>query len=74
MKKFSMKNLKHMKVKQRLIKSFTFVVVIASIAGILGAGLMLGLDARYSQALHLNGFIQGDLGNTVQMSAEVRHM
>lgn len=62
MKKLSMKNLKHMKVKQRLIKSFTFVVVIASIAGILGAGLMLGLDARYSQALHLNGFIQGDLG------------
>ena len=76
MKKLSTKNLKNMKVKQRLIKSFTFVVVIASIAGILGAGLMLGLDARYSQALHLNGFIQGDLGeystNVSRSAAYVR--
>lgn len=76
MKKLSMKNLKQMKVKQRLINSFIFVVVIAGIAGILGTGLMLVLDAKYSTALQLNGFIQGDLGvystNVVKSAACVR--
>jgi len=57
-----LKNMKNMKVKDRLIRSFVFVTVMASIAGVLGAILMLGLDARYGQALELNGFIQGDLG------------
>jgi len=62
MKKSGMNKLKNMSVKQRLIKSFTFVVVLAGIAGLLGAILLLGLNARYSQVLELNGFIQGDLG------------
>lgn len=57
-----LKNMKNMKVKDRLIKSFVFVTIMASVAGVLGAILMLGLDARYSTALELNGFIQGDLG------------
>ena len=57
-----LKNMKNMKVKDRLIRSFVFVTIMASIAGVLGAILMLGLDARYSKALELNGFIQGDLG------------
>ena len=57
-----LKNMKNMKVKDRLIRSFLFVTIMASVAGVLGAVLMLGLDARYSKALELNGFIQGDLG------------
>ncbi len=57
-----MKNLKNMSVKQRLTRSFTYVVILASIAGVLGAALMLVMNARYSKALELNGFIQGDLG------------
>lgn len=57
-----LKNMKNMKVKDRLIRSFVFVTIMASVAGVLGAVLMLGLDARYSKALELNGFIQGDLG------------
>ena len=57
-----LKNMKNMKVKDRLIRSFVFVTIMASVAGVLGAFLMLGLDARYGQALELNGFIQGDLG------------
>ena len=48
--------------KKRLAKSFKKVVIIASIAGVLGAGLTIGLSMRYDQVLHLNGFIQGDLG------------
>ena len=51
-----------MKVKDRLVRSFVFVTLLASVAGVLGAFLMLGLDARYGKALELNGFIQGDLG------------
>ncbi len=57
-----LKNLRNMKVKDRLIRSFVFVTLLASVAGVLGAFLMLGLDARYGKALELNGFIQGDLG------------
>ncbi len=56
------KNLRNMKVKDRLVRSFVFVTLMASFAGVLGAFLMLGLDARYGKALELNGFIQGDLG------------
>ena len=56
------KNLRNMKVKDRLVRSFVFVTLMASLAGVLGAFLMLGLDARYGKALELNGFIQGDLG------------
>ena len=56
------KNLKNISVKKRLAKSFKSVVIIASIAGILGAGLTIGLSFRYDQVLHNNGFIQGDLG------------
>ena len=57
-----MKKLKDMPVKQRLTRSFIYAVALASIAGVLGAILMLVMDARYSKALELNGFIQGDLG------------
>ncbi len=57
-----LKNLRNMKVKDRLVRSFVFITIMASLAGVLGAFLMLGLDARYNTALHLNGFIQGDLG------------
>lgn len=55
-------SLKNMSVKKRLTKNFKSVVIIGSIAGLLGAVLMLGLSSRYDMALHLNGFIQGDLG------------
>ena len=51
-----------MQVKERLTRSFVYAVIIASVAGLLGAILMLVMDARYSKALELNGFIQGDLG------------
>lgn len=62
MKKREKTNLRNISVKERLSKSFRTVVIVASIAGILGAGLLLGVDARYAKALELNGFIQGELG------------
>lgn len=61
MKKF-MNSLRNMKVQKRLFVSFIVVVVMASVAGVLSAVLMLFLDNKYSNALELNGFIQGDIG------------
>ena len=61
-KKNKKQKLKDMSVKARLTKAFKTVVIVGSIAGLLGAGLMVGLSFRYDKALHLNGFIQGDLG------------
>lgn len=57
-----MNKLRHMNVKKRLTVSFICVVVIASLAGVLGAVLLLLMDAQYSTALVQNGFIQGDIG------------
>ena len=57
-----MKKMKNMPIKQRLTRSFIYAVILSSIAGVLGAVLMLVMDARYGKALELNGFIQGDLG------------
>ncbi|MBR4084998.1 MAG: MCP four helix bundle domain-containing protein [Lachnospiraceae bacterium] len=57
-----MKNAKNMQVKDRLKRSFIMVVSIANIAAIIAVILILVIDARYSKALELNGFIQGDLG------------
>jgi len=57
-----MKKIRHMKVRKRLMVSFICTVVIASIAGLLGAILLLLMDAQYSRALVENGFIQGDIG------------
>lgn len=57
-----MKKLRNTNVKRRMIISFVFVVVLSSIASVLGAFLLLGLDSRYGDALELNGFIQGDIG------------
>ena len=57
-----MKNAKNMNVKDKLKRSFIYVVSIANVAAILAVILMLIIDARYSKALELNGFIQGYLG------------
>ena len=57
-----MKKLKNMNVRSRLMTSFMGVVILASIAGLLGVILLLVADSRYSTALELIGFIQGDIG------------
>ncbi|MEG1972302.1 MAG: methyl-accepting chemotaxis protein, partial [Oscillospiraceae bacterium] len=54
--------LKNMKIGKRLMLSFILVAVIASIAGCVGLGILLNMNASYSKALVENGFVQGDLG------------
>ncbi len=57
-----MNKLKNTNLKRRMISSFVFVVILSSIASILGMFLLLVVDGRYGRALELNGFIQGDIG------------
>ena len=53
---------KNMKIAQKLIVSFISVVVISSIAGAVGLLLMNTLNQDYKEALVVNGFVQGDIG------------
>ncbi len=57
-----MGKLKNMKVRKRLTVSFICTVTLAGIAALLGIVFLLITNSRYSTALELNGFIQGDLG------------
>lgn len=57
-----MNKLKNMRVKKRLLISFISIVAATSITAILGIIMLFVVDARYNTALHLNGFIQGDIG------------
>lgn len=56
-----------MKIGKRLILTFALVVIISSIAGIVGLMQMTNMDANYSSALTNYGFAQGDVG---RLSAE----
>lgn len=58
-----LKKLNNMKVRPKLIFCFVLVVCIASISGILGTILLLNMDSQYSNALVVNGFSQGEIGN-----------
>ncbi|MEG2769970.1 MAG: MCP four helix bundle domain-containing protein, partial [Oscillospiraceae bacterium] len=54
---------KNMKIGKKLIVSFIAIVVIASIASLVGLALLTSVDNGYSEALVTNGFVQGDIGN-----------
>ncbi|MEG1972727.1 MAG: methyl-accepting chemotaxis protein, partial [Oscillospiraceae bacterium] len=54
---------KNMKIAKKLIISFVLVVIISSIAGVVGLVLLKSVDTKYSNALIENGFVQGDIGN-----------
>ena len=62
MKKF-MQKLRDMSVKKRMTISFGIVTFFASIAAIVAIIMLLRVDSRFDKALHLNGFIQGDIGH-----------
>ena len=55
--------LKNIKIAPKLILCFMFVVVLASLSGIIGAILLNQADQNYSKALVENGFSQGDIGS-----------
>ncbi|MEG0017577.1 MAG: MCP four helix bundle domain-containing protein, partial [Hydrogenoanaerobacterium sp.] len=54
---------KNMKIAKRLIIAFVAVVIVSSIAGVVGLVLLNTVDTEYSNALITNGFVQGDIGN-----------
>ncbi|MEG2523615.1 MAG: methyl-accepting chemotaxis protein [Lachnospiraceae bacterium] len=54
---------KNMKIARKLIVSFVAVVVIASIASVVGLVVLKKSDTEYSKALVENGFVQGDIGD-----------
>ncbi|MEG1875726.1 MAG: MCP four helix bundle domain-containing protein, partial [Angelakisella sp.] len=55
--------LKNMKIATKLIAAFIVVVLVASIAGVVGLVLMKSVDTSYSNALINNGFVLGDIGD-----------
>ncbi len=54
--------MKNMKIGKRLIVAFIVVAIVASIAGVIGAALLVKSDADYSHALENYGFSQGKIG------------
>ena len=58
-----MENLRNMSVKKRMTISFGIVTGLSSIAAIVAVVMLFVVNIRYSNALELNGFIQGDIGH-----------
>lgn len=54
--------IKNMKVEEKLKYCFTFVVLLASISGILGIIFLIICNSKYADALVTNGFSQGEIG------------
>ena len=50
---------KNLKIQERLKKCFTVVALLASIAGVIGAIMMLIISSQYIHALTYYGFSQG---------------
>ena len=58
-----MENLRNISVKKRMTISFGIVTGLSSIAAIVAIVMLFVVNIRYSNALKLNGFIQGDIGH-----------
>ena len=58
-----MENLRNISVKKRMTISFGIVTGLSSIAAIVAVVMLFVINIRYSNALELNGFIQGDIGH-----------
>ncbi len=63
---------KNLKIQERLKKCFTVVSLLASIAGVIGAIMMLIISAQYKHALTNYGFSQGDIGKAMIVFADAR--
>ena len=58
-----MESLRNISVKKRMTISFGIVTGLSSIAAIVAIIMLFVVNIRYSNALELNGFIQGDIGH-----------
>ena len=63
---------KNLKIQERLKKCFTVVALIASIAGVIGAIMMLIISTQYKHVLANYGFSQGDIGKAMIVFADAR--
>lgn len=52
-----------MRIGKRLVVAFVLAIIISSIAGAVGVGLLNKIDSDYSNVLENYGFAQGELGN-----------
>lgn len=57
-----MEKLRNISVKKRMTISFGIVTGLSSVAAIVAIIMLFVVNIRYSNALELNGFIQGDIG------------
>lgn len=64
--------LKDVKIRRKLAITFFCIALVASFAGVIGLGMMMRIDKRYSNALENYGFVQGDIGGAMLMLAEER--
>ena len=58
-----MERLRNISVKKRMTISFGIVCGLSSVAAIVAVIMLFVVNVRYSKALELNGFIQGDIGH-----------
>ena len=63
---------KNLKIQERLKKCFTVVALLASIAGVIGAIMMLIIATQYKHVLTNYGFSQGDIGKAMIVFADAR--
>ena len=64
--------LKKMKIGKRLILSFLVIAILAGVAGIVSVFVMRNIDHKYSNALTLYGFVQGDIGEAMLCISEAQ--
>ena len=67
-----MENLRNISVKKRMTISFGIVTGLSSIAAVVAVIMLFVVNIRYSNALELNGFIQGDIGHYTTFLNEER--
>lgn len=53
---------KNMKIGKKLVLAFVMVSILASLSGVVGLFIAQSINKDYSEALIVNGFVQGDLG------------
>lgn len=63
---------KNLKINERLKRSFTMVSLLASIAGVIGAIMLIVVTTQYKSALVNYGFSQGDIGKAMIVFADLR--
>lgn len=70
--RYTMKKMKDMRVRDRLVRAFFVVSLITSVAAVLAAIALFGISARYEHALQYYGFSQGDIGKAMTVFTDTR--